>query len=50
LWQLATLVLLGGFLFLYRMRVISHGVLFHLFLDSSFLLAGAAALVGTCCG
>lgn len=46
LWQLPTLGVISGVLFLFYLRGIPYGLLFRLLLDLSFLAAGVAALLG----
>ena len=44
-WQILTIALTCGFLYLYHVRAVAYGNLFHLALDASFVSAGAVALL-----
>jgi len=46
LWQIPTICTICGILFLYHLRLIAYGILFHFILDATFLLAALATLVG----
>jgi (E)-4-hydroxy-3-methyl-but-2-enyl pyrophosphate reductase len=47
LWQVLTMVLTCSFLFLYHLRRLAYGIVFHVILDASFALAGVVALVAS---